>query len=151
MAIRPDRARAEREHVQLIYLPNRKRAFSQMHPKQGTCRANRQLRHLLGEVFQARQRTRALLHLVKNQQILFQIDRLVEKKGEILDDSVGTQVIGKQGDERFLLFKVDVMAFRKAALPKRLQRVGLPHLPRALEKKRLPAAARPPLLEFSDY
>ncbi len=78
-------------HFQLLDFANRIRNIAQMNPEKRSGRTDREGRHLLREIFQRGQSTRAFLDFIKKKKIPRGIDRPPVNKSQFLQDAGGLQ------------------------------------------------------------
>src|SRR3990170_3867627 len=122
-------------HIQKLNFPDGEGVRLQRHAQEGTGGAQSQLRHLLGEIFQAGERLGAALDLIEDDQIQAAVDGPVEVKLQFVEYAIRFQIPLEYPPQLFILFKIDIMVTWKSRSAEFLQDIGLADLPGAPENQ----------------
>jgi hypothetical protein len=122
-------------HIQKLNFSDRERVRLQRYAQKRSGSAQGQLRHLLGEIFQAGQRPGAALDLIEDHQIQAAVDGPIEVKLQFFEDSSRFQILLEYPSESFILFEIDIMMPGKSRSAEFLQYPGFANLPGAPENQ----------------
>ena len=98
---------SHRHHLQLLDFANRIRNIAQMNPEKRPSRTDREGRHLLREIFQRCQRTRAFLDFIEKNKVRRGINRPTLHKRQLLQNPVRLQRSLENIAEPRVLLKID--------------------------------------------
>ena len=105
--------------------------------EQGAGAGHMIFRRVFTEILQRRNRLRALLNLIKNDQHIPGCDAFTSEQAQVEDDSLYIIILIKQRVQSFRFFKVEIDIISVLLPSELLQDIGFPALANALQHQRL--------------